>query len=170
MDDRLVEKFFGSLEGLDPLDAWLPRDIQRVRRRWSKADAHHLPGLLSRLQKALEMGYAAKAHPDCQSIAAETDSQTVAFLCLEAICAIQRRPECVPPVIRSCLRERDHSLRAKALAYVCRAERVDRLSIACVKSVMRDGNASISNRLLATWVLWKKKDLCSSTSLRRNAE
>jgi hypothetical protein len=157
MDDRLVDKFFDSLENLDPLGTCMPGDIQRVRRRWSDTDASHLPRLLSRLQKALE--YVAKSPPDYQSVATKINSETIAFLCLEAICAIQRRPEDVPSAVRSCLCERDYSLRAKALAYVCRAERVDQLSIACVKGVMRDGNASIGNRLRAAWVLWKKKDL-----------
>lgn len=155
MDDRCVEDFFESVENLDPLGAFLPRDIRRVRRRWSAADACHLPRLLVRLQTALD--YPTKAPPDFESVAGKANSDLAAWLCLEAICAIQRRPEHVPSSVRDCLYKPDYSLRAKALGFVRRAKRVDALSVNAVRGIARDAKASIGNRLYAIWVLWRLK-------------
>lgn len=113
MDDRLVEEFFGGLENLDSLGARLPRKIQRVRKRWSEADARHLPRLADRLRKALDCPR--KTPPNFQGATDKVNSEMAALLCLEAICAIQPCPEDVPLVVRNCLYEPDYSLRAKAL-------------------------------------------------------
>lgn len=152
MDDALVEDFFGSLAMLDPLGAGLPRTIQHVRSQWSEADVHHLPRLLRHLEKALTNTLYAPR--DFQTAIRKVNSETAAFLCLEAICAIQRSPDDVPPVVRDCLLAPDISLRFKALAYIGRAKSVDGQTIAAVRSVLRDAKGSIGNRLYALWVLW----------------
>ncbi len=152
IEDRIVDEFFEGLNSLDASDAFLPRAISRVRRCWSPDDALHLSRLFSRLQAAFD--YQASQQAGTRG-AAEQDTELIKWLCLEAICEIDRFPKEIPSCIRACLCDPDYSLKAKAMRYVARASGVDDAVRDCIKSISRDSKASIGNRLLALWVLWK---------------
>lgn len=153
IEDEAVEAFFHSLDNLDPLRAGFPQPVRQVRKRWSSADVKQLPRLTERLQRSFVCQ--AGSSSMCGELPASLTDSDVRYLCLEAICMIDRFPKRVDTAVRLCLQDPDYSLTSKALWYVYRAMHVDASIMDFVKRILRDPKASLGNRVLSFLVLWR---------------
>jgi hypothetical protein len=153
VDSETIESYFHSIEQIDILDPLLPHQIEEIQRRWSPDDIRLLPRFLNRLEQSIAS--VAPIGTSASDPRVWIPNPEIQYLCLDAICQIDRVPATIPKVILDCLSIR--TISTLALNYIGRARTLDPDSRERLRKVVWDGGAWVSHRIYAAWILFKGK-------------